>query len=129
MDCTCTIDHVIILFDFVTDQTQSDRSRQLDFIFDVNWIYTISHVVVLSDFCHSWNSIRSVNVTQFHFWHKLHLYNQLRHCPIWFSSQLALDPIGHNNLVSFLVYTTPVQAITLLSNLILIIDDTQSDWS
>ena len=58
-----------------------------------------------------------------------HLYDQSRSCLIWFSSQLALDPIGHNNLVSFLVYTTPVQAITLLSNLILIIDDTQSDWS
>ena len=52
---------------FIIDHTGFDRSQQLSFVFSVDHIYTISHLVVLSGFRHSQHPIRSVTSVLYHF--------------------------------------------------------------
>ena len=86
---------------FITDHTWSNRSRQLNVIFGIDYIIIISHVVVLFGFYHIWHPIRSVTIVQFRFQCRLHLHDGSCHYPIWFFSQTALALIGHDNSVSF----------------------------
>ena len=62
---------------FIIDRTQLDRSRQFSFGFGIDQTNTIGHVIVLSGFCH-----RLDMVALFHFWHRLHLYDQSCSSPI-----------------------------------------------
>ena len=75
---------------FVIDGTQFIQSGQLNFIFNVDHFYTISHVVVLSSIHHSRLPMRSIMKVKYCFQRRLHLYNQSCRCPICFSSQMAL---------------------------------------
>ena len=82
---------------FITCYIQSDRSRQLSFIFSVNRTCTVNHVVALSCFGNIPHSVRQVPTIQFWFQVRRHLYNQLGHCLILFSSQIAIGQIGLDN--------------------------------
>ena len=88
-----------------------------------------NHIVVMSCFRHRFYLVRSGTTTQFHFQCRPYLYNQLCHCRIWFSSQTASGPIGHDNSVSFSAYTTPIWSVTLLSCLVFITNRSQSNRS
>ena len=55
----------------------------------------------------------------------LHLYDQSRSCLIWFLSQSALDPKGHESLKQFSMQTTLVRSVTLLSYLVFMTDGTR----
>ena len=103
---------------FIIDHTRLDKPRQFSFIFIVDQIYTISHVVVLSGFHHRPNLTLLIMAVQFHFWHRPHLYNQSRSYPILFSSQSAPNLISHDSSVSFLVQISPIRMVTSLSCLV-----------
>lgn len=57
------------------------------------------------------------------------MYDRSHHCFVYFSSQIACCSIGHDNLVPILTWTAPVQSISSLSCLVLIIDHTLLDQS
>ena len=76
---------------FIIDHTRLDRSRLFNFGFNVDQIYTICHIILLSYFYHRPDSIRSVMEAQFCFWRGPHLYNQSHSCFIWFLSYLEPD--------------------------------------
>ena len=52
---------------FVKKYTQLYRSQQLNFIFGIDHINTISHDVVLYGFHHSWHLVRLVTIVQYRF--------------------------------------------------------------
>ena len=72
---------------FVTNHTRTNQLGQLNFVLSIDCIYMISHVIVLSGFCHS---VQLVTTIQFHSWHRLLLYNQSRHCSTGFCQRLLL---------------------------------------
>ena len=71
---------------FVIDRTQSHKSQQRNFFFNVDRIWMIGRVIVLYDFRHKSHPIWSITTTQFHFRHRPHPYNPSHRCFIWFSS-------------------------------------------
>ena len=60
----------------------------------------ISHIAILSGFHHSGDLIRSVVTVQYCFRHRPYLYDQSHQCSIWFSSQMTLGLIGHDNSIN-----------------------------
>ena len=128
---TRTIRSITLLFClvFVIDYTQSDRSQQLIMIFGINCTYMINHVIVMFSFHERTHLIKQVLIVKFWFWSRPDLYNRLHHCLVLFSSQTTPDPISHDILVSFLVQTTPIKSIMLLSNLVFVTYHTWFDRS
>ena len=61
----------------------------------------ISHIIVLSGLHHRPNTVRSVTATQFHFWHRPHLYYHSRNCLVWFLSKSTPNLIDHNSSISW----------------------------
>ena len=100
---------------FVTDNTRSDQSRWLNFIFDENRTCMVKHVVFLSGLGNISHLVRQVLIVQFRLHRRPHLQNWSCHCPIQFSSQTAPYQIGPNYLVLILAQTTLIQSVTLLS--------------
>ena len=123
------ISHVIVLSGLHHRPTWSNQSLQLSFVFNIDCIYLISHVVILSSIHHSWDSIHLVTIVQYHFQHKLHLYDRSHHCLVQFSSQKTTSLIGHENLVSFSTQTLSVQLVMQLSYLVFVIVSTRFDRS
>ena len=89
----------------------------------------IGHVVVLLGFHHRPDLVLSTMATQFHFWHKPHLYNQSCSCLIWFSSQSVPDLIDYDSSISLLAQISLVQLVTSFSYLVFITHYTRSNWS
>ena len=71
---------------FIADHTQFDLWQQLNFVFCIDHIYKINHIVVLFGFCHNQHPILSSMKVQYYFRCKPHLYDQSCQCSICFSS-------------------------------------------
>ena len=82
---------------FITDCTSLIVYDYSILFFCIDYTLTINHVIVLSCFRQISHLVRSVIVAQFCFRHRPHLYDQSRHCYLWFSSQLPHGLIGHDN--------------------------------
>ena len=60
-----------------------------------------SIISLSSGFQHSWHLVQSILTAQFHFWHRLHLYNRSHRCLVWCSSQTTPSMIDYDSSVSF----------------------------
>ena len=112
---------------FVIDYTKFDQTQQLNFIFSIDRTCMINLVIVLSGFHHRPQIVRWVLTVPIQFQHRPDLYDRSHHCLIKFLSQMTLDSIGLDNLVSFSMQTVVIQSITSLSCLIFITDHTWPD--
>ena len=99
VDHSIMIDHIVVLFGFRHRPHRSNQLLLIGVIFRIGCTCMIDYVVVLSYFCHNLHSIQLVMLAQLRFFHRPHLYNQSRLYPLWFSSQLPQDPIGHDNSI------------------------------
>ena len=101
---------------FIINGTQSDKSWQFSFDFDLDQTYTFGRVVVLSGFYQIPHLVRSITITQFRFRLRPHLYDRSSHYSIWFWSQIVhtqLDRSWPFNSVSASI--RPIWSITSLS--------------
>lgn len=100
IDHICTISHVIILFGFHHKSYPVGSLMKFSFVFGIvqtcmidallsypifiiDRTYTISHVLVLSNYLDRPHCVWSVMVVQFQFWCRSHLFDQSCHCPLW----------------------------------------------
>ena len=112
--CSCPI--------FIINYTRSYVSWQLNFVFGVDRSYTISHVIVLSSFHHKSRLVWLVMITQFHFRHRPHLYDQSHQCRVWFLLQTTPGQIDLDSSVSILAWATLIWLVMSLSHLVFIIN-------
>lgn len=95
---------------FIVDYTPFDRSWQFNFIFGID------RTSIISQFCFDFRVDQIYRIS-----HVILLPH--------FRKKTKPNLIGHNNLISFLVYTTSIRSLTTLSYMDFIIVGTQSNQS
>ena len=112
---------------FLTYDTQSNRSQQFSIIFVyitlVCSIKLLSYLVFIPDYT------RSDRSRQLSFIFGINQTAKIDHVIVQFFAQMAPNLMGHDNSVSFLTQTAPVQSIMQLSLPVSITDRTRSDKS